>query len=83
MAEVDGIVKFELDQKLRMSVFSCDLTATGDSTISATTHKMGNSITVAIVTVRGSNTTTHTVSGTTITVNGTADDTVDVIVYGR
>lgn len=81
MAEVDGIVYKELTGEHGKTVFACDLTG-ATSTISAVTHKL-SSVTSFDVHPRGTNSATPTISGTTVTVTGTNNDTVDCVFYGK
>ncbi len=81
MAVVDGVVYHEISGEHGKIVFRCALTGTS-STITSAIHKMSQ-LDVALLDVRGTNTMTYTVSGTTITVTGTNDDILDVVIYGK
>lgn len=81
MAEVDGIVYKELTGEHGKAVFRCDLSG-ATSTISAVTHKLSQ-VDSFQVQPRGTNTATSTISGTTVTVTGTNNDTVDCVFYGK
>ena len=76
---MDNITYDELAPK-GMTLMRCQLTG-ASSTITTTEHKMGT-VKGHIVVAEGTNGATSTISGSTITVTGTNNDYVDVIVWG-
>jgi len=78
MAAVDNVTKVEFPIP-NMEVVKAQLTATGTSTY---VSRFGT-IYTCHVNVRGTNTTTKTVSGRTVTITGTNDDWVDIIITGK
>ena len=79
IAVVDNITYDELSPK-GVSMFRCQLTG-ATSTITKSHHKFGR-VLGAVLSVEGTNSMTWTISTTTITVTGTNDDYVNVIVWG-
>lgn len=84
MAVVDNIVYDELAfvHTTNVRSFRCQLTG-ATSTITSGEHRFGISINTCVISVEGTNTITWTRSGTTITVTGTNDNYINVIVTGR
>ena len=80
IAVVDNITYDELSPK-GVAMFRCQLTATGVSTITKAHHKFGR-VLGAVISAEGTNGATWTISTTTISVTGTNDDYVNVIVWG-
>ena len=78
MATVDAIVKFETGVPFMESV-RCDLTATGTSTY--ITRKFARIHSVFVV-AEGTNGATYTWAIKTVTITGTADDHVNIIIIG-
>ena len=62
--------------------FRCQLTG-ATSTIDEAIHKFGGSLDCVEISVEGTNTMTWTRSGRTITVTGTNDDWVNIVIYGQ
>ncbi len=83
MAVVDNIVRDELAfaHTLNVHSFRCQLTG-ATSTITSSEHLFGSKISTCVISVEGTNSMTWTRSGTTITVTGTNDDYINVIITG-
>ena len=77
MAAVDGVVNIE-GGPAGLELLKADLTGATSTYVS----KKFNTLIFASVNVRGTNTMTYTISGITITITGTNNDTVDIAIAG-
>ena len=77
MASVDNILRHE-GLPPGMEALTCKLTATGTSTlISRVSH-----VRAVFVSARGTNGATFTWTGRTVTITGTENDDVDIVIFG-